>query len=638
LPGLSGVRRPRRFRRGAAGALAALLSTAGVALAGCSRDLQTRPESPARESSAELPPPGAARDASLLLVTLDTTRADRIGAYGYEAAETPHIDRLATEGIRFVDAVSPVPMTLPAHASLLTGLDPPRHGVRANGELTLDAQLPTLATLLAARGYDTAAFVSSFVLDARFGLARGFATYDARLEASRAAAFGQQSERSAEAVTTAAIEWLDGRRDAARPFLLWVHYFDPHDPYDPPAPYRERFRERPYDGEIAHVDAQLGRLLARLERGGERARSIVLVTADHGESLGEHGERYHSRTLYEGAVRVPLLLTVPGFPGPRVEGERLASLVDVAPTLLDLLGLDVPPGLDGESLLRPPASAERRVYLETLNTYLDNGWAPLHALRGRREKYIRAPRPEYYDLARDPREQRNLAETSAASVAALEAELAERLSGTLDAAAVAAAATPADVELRARLQALGYLTGSGPERPVDPRALPDPKDALPLLEEYLAARAELAAGRPAEAAAGAVRLLRASPRDRSALQLLAEASAVAGRADEAERALRRSLEIGPTVPALVLLAQVLMPAGRFEEADALLAQATALDPRHGGVALARGDLALFHGRREEALRRYEEARTVDPFRFGGVVADRLARMGAPPSRPGGSER
>ncbi|MFP3940102.1 MAG: sulfatase, partial [Thermoanaerobaculia bacterium] len=258
----------------------------------------------------ELPPPGAAAGYNLLLVTLDTTRADHLGAYGDAGAETPNLDRLAAGGLRFTDAVTPVPMTLPAHATLLTGLDPPGHGVRINGRFVLGQEHETLAEALRRAGYETAAFVSSFVLDRRFGLAQGFDRYDARLETTRAAAFAPQTERSAEAVTDAAVEWLEGRRAAGgegRPVFLWVHYFDPHDPYEPPEPFASRFADRPYAGEIAYVDRELGRLLASLERTGLAGRTVVVATADHGESLGEHGERYHSRTLYEGAVRVPLI-------------------------------------------------------------------------------------------------------------------------------------------------------------------------------------------------------------------------------------------------------------------------------------------------------------------------------------------
>ncbi len=257
-------------RRRASLAVLALLA-AGVLGTRCGGGGE-EPARPARSPDAEaaparsLPAPGVARGDNLLLVTLDTTRADHLGCYGDAEASTPTLDRLAAEGLRLADAVTPVPMTLPAHASLLTGLTPPAHGVRVNGGHGLAAGRTTLAEVLGEAGYRTAAFVSSFVLDPRFGLGQGFETYDARLEASRAAAFDGQSERSAGAVTDAALAWLDASRDDARPFFLWVHYYDPHDPYAPPEPWASRFPGRPYDGEISYVDAELGRLLAALER------------------------------------------------------------------------------------------------------------------------------------------------------------------------------------------------------------------------------------------------------------------------------------------------------------------------------------------------------------------------------------
>lgn len=611
----------------------------------------------------DLLPPGSAEGRNLLLVTLDTTRADRLGAYGYAAAETPTLDRLAARGLRVEDAVSPVPMTLPAHATILTGLDPPGHGLRVNGEAALAAERTTLAEVLRGAGYETAAFVSSFVLDPRFGLDQGFDVYDARLEATRAAAFGPQTERSAGAVTAAAVAWLRGRSGEADagpdgggppPFFLWVHYFDPHDPYEPPEPFAGRFRDRPYDGEIAYVDRELGRLLAVLEEAGLAEDTVVVAAGDHGESLGEHGERYHSRSLYEGAVRVPLILAAPGLPeaarGSAVDGF-VVTLADLYPTLLDLLGLweaegarDRPqapgaasagggasPGpVDGRSLLRGPVPPDRIVYLETLNPYLDNGWAPLFAARRHGEKYVQAPRPEYYDLAADPGEERNLlaggGERAAARAEPLREFLEARLADRPDLAELAARAEAVDPEVRRRLEALGYVSGGGPAPGADAAELPDPKDMLPLLDELAEGRRLLAAGEPEAAARKARQLVSRSPRDRAALQLLGEAYATLGRPAEAERALRRHLEVGPTVGASVLLAQVVMQQGRLDEAAALLDQAAALDPEHGAVPLARGDLMLLQRRPREAITLYEEARALDPYRFEGLARARIERV------------
>lgn len=649
------------------------LSTLGLALStalllqGCAPGGDEAPREPAGEGPASgsargdarshppgaagpaLPPPGAAAGYNLLLVTLDTTRADHLGAYGDTRAETPNLDRLAAGGLVFTDAVTPVPLTLPAHATLLTGLDPPGHGVRINGRFVLGAEHETLAEALRRAGYQTAAFVSSFVLDPRFGLDQGFDRYDARLETTRAAAFAPQTERSAGAVTDAAVGWLEDRHAAGeggRPFVLWVHYFDPHDPYEPPEPFASRFADRPYAGEIAYADRELGRILSTLERQGLAGRTVVLATADHGESLGEHGERYHSRTLYEGAVRIPLILRVPGVTdGAGSVGDRVVSLADVAPTLLELLGLEPlggTGGTDGRSLLNEPGRVEgpgrdgaagRIVYLETLNPYLDNGWAPLYAARSHGAKYVRAPRPELYDLEEDPGERRNLLAgeergggAAEGRLRPLEAFLDDLLAGQQGPEELAGEALRADPDVRRRLEALGYLSGGAPGPPEEPGELPDPKDMLPLLEELAEGRRLLAEGRPEEAERRARKILSRSPRDRPALQLLGEVYATQGRVEDAERVLRRHLEVGPAVGASVLLAQVVMQQGRLEEAGALLDQAEGLEPGHGAVPLARGDLALVRGRPREAVASYRRAAEVDPYRFRGLAEARIERV------------
>jgi tetratricopeptide (TPR) repeat protein len=384
----------------------------------------------------------------------------------------------------------------------------------------------------------------------------------------------------------------------------------------------------------------VGRLLDGL-RASSGDRSVIVIAGDHGESLGEHGERYHSRTLYEGAVHVPLLIAAPGLVSPGVRDSEEVGLVDVAPTLFDLLGIEDPDDLDGESLLTalsaPSASpigpaGGRTLYLETLNTYVDNGWAPLYALRRHDAKYISAPRPEYYDLARDPHETHDLlAGTRGAAPppgsALLAASLRARLAGQPDVTAADSDRGDGglDPEVRRRLESLGYLSAGG-ERPAAGTDLPDPKDMLPLHDRLLAAREALARGDLEQAVRLGRTLVRASPRDRAALQLLGEAYASMGELGRAERALRRHLAIGPSVAAEVLLAQVLMQQGRLGEASDLLDAAAELDPDHGAVPLARGDLFLVQGRPDRARASYEEARQIDPTRFSGLSAARVERL------------
>ena len=392
-------------------------------------------------------------------------RADHLGCYGYAKAATPVLDRLAAGGVRFAEAVTVAPETLPAHATLMTGLLPPRTGVRVNAEGRLESRHVTLAEVARARGYETAAFVSAFVLDARFGLDQGFDLYDDRVEAAEGAAFASgTNERSADRTTDAALAWLR-KRDPGRPFLAWVHYFDAHFPYDPPEPFARRFAGSPYDGEIAFVDSQLGRLLQGLDERGLRNKTLVVVVGDHGEGLGDHGERTHGILLYRSATRVPLILSNPRlFPRPEVVDGTVVSIADIAPTLVDLLGVEDPPARDGLSLIATKPDPRRTAYLESIVPYVDFGWAPLFGLRSLRASYVLAPRPECYDLRSDPGERRDLLglKTGQRGPCAGQAQALDRVLARLPPYEPAVAgARPLDAETRERLQALGYLGGAG---------------------------------------------------------------------------------------------------------------------------------------------------------------------------------
>jgi choline-sulfatase len=570
-------------------------------------------------------PSGAAAGFNILLVTLDTTRADRIGCYGYQPAATPVLDRLAAGGIRFAEAVTAAPETLPAHATLLTGLLPPHHGVRINTEGRLGSRHQTVAEVARIRGYQTAAFVSAFVLDARFGLDQGFDHYDDRVEAAQGFDFVSTNERRAGATTDAALAWLRSR-ERARPFLLWVHYFDAHAPYNPPAPFASRFAGSPYDGEVAYVDAQLGRLLEGVDAAGLRDKTLVVVAGDHGESLGDHGEATHAVFLYRSTVRVPLVISNPRLlPTPAVVDGTLVSLADIAPTLFDLLGVEDPPARDGVSLLATKPDPKRAVYVETLVPWLDFGWAPLFGLRSLRDSYVLAPRPECYDLRTDPDERRNLlAGKTGPKACSAQALLLDRMMARMPPYEAAAAVAPAvDPETRERLQALGYLGGAGPgER----GPLADPKDMIDVAALVLDANAQLSAGRAVEALKLAQRAAARSPRDRTVLNTLAKIHVRMGRLKDAEDALRALWAIQPKADAAIPLAQILILDGRVEEAGRILGEAERLDPRHGGVQIARGDLLARQGRKEEARAAYERARQVDPYRAARLAEARLAHL------------
>ena len=335
------------------------------------------------------------RGPNLLLVTIDTLRDDHVGAYGAAGARTPTLDALAARGVRFEHAETPVPMTGPSHATILTGLYPPVHGVRDNIVFSLDARHRTLATLLAAQGYRTAAFVGAYPVAAAFGFRQGFESFSENFEESPIPGAGAQ--RPANAVIDDALGWLG--RPAERPFFVWIHLYDPHAPYDPPEPYRTDFAGRLYDGEIAFADAQLGRVFEWLRASGHDQDTFVAVLSDHGESLGEHGEVTHAVLLYEATLHVPLLVAGPGIPaGVTVPGR--VTTVDLAPTLLHMLGLAPPPEMTGRDL-RPTFRAQRvgpePLYAESLFGRLNCRWSSLRAWTDDDWKLIEGSRdPQVY--------------------------------------------------------------------------------------------------------------------------------------------------------------------------------------------------------------------------------------------------
>ena len=406
------------------------------------------------------------RPRAIVLVTLDTTRADGLPAYGFRGVTTPAIDRLAGEGTIFENAESVAPLTLTAHASIFTGLYPPRHGVRDNLAPPLDAAHAAMAEVLRADGFRTGAFVGSAVLRRDRGLARGFDVYDDGTPPGGRT----PRRRSAREVVDAANAWINSLGQER--FFLWVHLYDAHAPQTLPVEFRREYGDR-YEGAIAYMDAQIARLLGALQQARRLESTAIVLAADHGESLGDHGEREHGLFVYESVLRVPLIVRAPGVRPRRV--ADLASLVDVFPTVLDLLGHRARPGSDGRSLLpamRGQRLPERSVYAESM--YAERfGWSPLRTIRDGRFKFIDAPRPELYDLATDPFEQRNLAAQRAPVAAAMRAELENTAAGHTRPSGLA----PPDV-LR-ELAALGYVApGPAGRAAAAGAARLDPKDYI----------------------------------------------------------------------------------------------------------------------------------------------------------------
>jgi len=349
----------------------------------------------------------AAANVNILLITVDTLRPDRLSCYSPKYVKTPAIDALAARGVLFENATAHCPITLASHASILLGLTPFTHGVGDNSKGKVPPSFPTMATHLKAQGYATGAFIGAFPLESRFGLGRGFDVYDDAFP-SRPEGMNIYAERRAEAVVDAALAWLGRQRGA---WFCWIHLFDPHAPYAPPEPYAGRFPSDPYSGEVAYVDSQIGRLFAALAQRADAGDTLAVLTADHGESLGEHGEMTHGFFAYASTLHVPLLIAGPGVKAGRVAAE--VGHVDILPTICDLAGLKPPATpLQGASLgplMAGGRLADRKIYFESLDPYLNKGCAPLRGFIDGGRKFIDSPIPELYDLAKDPGEIANLA-------------------------------------------------------------------------------------------------------------------------------------------------------------------------------------------------------------------------------------
>jgi arylsulfatase A-like enzyme/Flp pilus assembly protein TadD len=542
------------------------------------------------------------RPERVVLVTIDTLRADHLSCYGARTPQTPHLDALARSGVRFATAIAPTPLTLPSHTSLLTGLDPHHHGVRNNGTFALESAIPTIATRMREEGFATAAFLGAVVLDRQYGLARGFDVYDDAMSVRRHMGDTGLAERRADRVVDAALEWLALAPDR---FLLWVHLYDPHADYDPPRRFKRAWAGAPYAGEVAFADSQLGRLLDAVDARWPDGRTLVVATSDHGESLGEHGEASHAYTLYDATQRIPLLIRGPGFPAGEVV-ETPVRLVDVAPTILARLSaapLAKTDGTDLSSLVTGSDRAPRVAYLETLAPQLDLSWSPMLGLRTRDWKYVRAPRPELYDLRADPKELRNQASQNPARVEALDRELEAHLAG----ARTTERRVALDSEQRARLEALGYV--SAPVE-IGPGVLGvvgglDPKDGLPDLERMGGAMGLLKSGRPEEA----LRALESVEGGGPMLALLrAEAAGELGDPVVAERHARTALEVSPDFAwTWVLLGRALEAGGKSEAAAEAYHRGAALDAAAAEPWVGLGRLAEDRGERERARDLYTRA-------------------------------
>jgi hypothetical protein len=611
-----------------------------AALAACTPD-----PVPARQQGGSTDAVGAPGASTVLLVTWDTVRADRVGAYGAVSGATPRLDALAGSGLVFETARAPAPITLVSHATLLTGTSPLRHGVHDNGSYALGPENVLLSEVLRSAGWRTGAFVGAFVLDGKYGLDQGFEVYGT--PAYRRLGLPLQSlERPASEVVDDALSWLDGV-GADESAFLWTHFYEPHLVYHPPEPHASAHAD-PYDGEIAACDAALGRLLDGLDARGRSSRRLVVVTSDHGESLGEHGEQTHGVFLYESTQHVPLVLSGNGVP----EGRRgrPVSLEDVAPTVLAWAGLprDALPHADGPSLLAETApDASRALRLESWLPWHAHGWMPQRALVWRDWKYIAARRPELYSLRDDPHELVNLADVQAGIVAECAARLA-----ALEAESIPigpAQPVPVTGEDLDRLGALGYL--AGPVRPGLPEDAPDPRDRLPQLAARDQALRALWRGRvrlgfagllavqdapaqsPArqaegrrlvESAAAELRALRTQdPGDPGLAELLGLAEVTLGRWASAARCFEEHLERQPrSATSLFNLAICHEREGREDAARVSMLRALQLEPRATMATRWMAERETLRGEWGRAAWWYERLREA----VGGTLDGELAPL------------
>ncbi len=534
--------------------------------------------------------------ANVLVITLDTLRADHVGSYGYAAAQTPVLDALAARGARFASATTTTPLTLSAHTSLFTGTWPTTHGVRDNTGFYVDDSVTTLAEVLKGRGYRTGGFVGAFVLDARWGIAQGFDHYFDEFDLSEDVGPGLDAiQRRGSEVVDAATSWLG--QSAAAPFFAWVHLYDPHTPYDAPAEFASQFpatRDGAYDAEIAYADAQVGRLLSTLQAGGRLENTLVVVMADHGEQLGEHREQSHGFFIYDASVQIPLIMAGPGIAA-RVVPDQV-RIVDVMPTVLDLLGVEVPAPVQGASL-RPALNGQRQELLAFSESWYPRfhyGWSELQAVRDGRYKFILAPRRELYDLTADPKELTNLAASDTARADTLERALRALVAKTSTAGA-AKGPQPVDAAAEQRLRALGYVGGTSAKN-LEERPRRDPKDSIELYNLLKLAGSDSEAGRYDDAAAKVQQALSADAEIIDAHSQLGNIYSKAGRNKDAVVAYMRALALDREhAMATFNLALAYRALGRVDDAIVGFERSQQLEPRSGRAHFQLGDIYMQGG-------------------------------------------
>lgn len=591
------------------------LLAVGAVRPAMARDNAARQNAPAQQTDSTSAVEAAGARPNVIFITIDTLRADHLGCYGDREIETPNIDALAQSGARFARAFTPVPITLPSHTVIFTGAYPMATGMHDFSGNRLPGSTVTLDQVLRDHGYSTGAFIGSAVLDSRFGLNQGFDTYFDHFDFSRLDETNLDlMERRGDLVVDEALAWL--KTNPHQPLFLWVHLYDPHYPYTPPEPYSTRYKSRPYDGEIAFADAQLGRLLAFLKEARIYQKSIVILAGDHGEGLGEHREKTHGFFIYNSTLHVPLIVRLPGAT-PRVVPDE-ASLADVMPTVLQALNLTIPSSVQGRSLLSlvlgRPAAGASQLYAETYLPLLHFRWSQLRAFRYHDLEYIDAPRPELYDLRTDPKELKNLYSARRADANEIRDRLFSVLRRFTPASGGGTEKEPTDPALLERLRSLGYVAVSaGTFADAAGKALPDPKDRIGVYELFSEAMADGQHGRYDE-----------SLRKLHAAEKIEPASTPIGylmgldyfrKKDfpQAKQAFERVLGIDPKYGlAVYYLGLSEAELSHFDAAVQDLQKALKLDPTNFSAAFNLGAMYLRQNRVSEALQSFQQALQINP--------------------------
>jgi arylsulfatase A-like enzyme/Tfp pilus assembly protein PilF len=570
---------------------------------------------------------GSCGGCNVLLITIDTLRSDRVGAFGGPGHLTPTLDRLAGGALRFTRAYASAPLTFPSHASIMTAVSPPVHGVRNNSLFRLGEKLPTLATVLKSAGYRTGAFVGAFVLDARFGLNRGFDEYDDRYGENAAGDPAEGAERRAEDVIRPATAWITNPQSATAnpqsnpqsavrnpqsPWFAWVHLYDPHAPYRAPEPYASQ--HAPYDAEVAYTDAMVGRLIEELTAAGQLDRTLVLFTSDHGESLGEHGEATHGVFAYDVTMVAPSFI----WAGSRIRGrayDGVTQLLDLAPTVLDLLGIAAPSTFEGRSLLPAVNDGDaggREAYIEAMDANLTRNWAPLTGVVSGRYKLIDLPLPELYDLASDPRETTNLFSREAERARTLSVLLRDRVSQFASRGS-AAVPTTLGTDARERLQALGYVTSvAGPARRVYTDS-DDPKRLIGAATDLDRALAAFHEGSRAPAMSAVAEIMRAHPDFATASGIFASMQRDTGDLPGAIATLEDLVRRGIADQSVMLvLGGYLHELGALDRSAALLEAVVAAHPDYAEAYNSLGVVYSRQNRHAEARAAFRRVLELDP--------------------------